>query len=471
MDRFASTLAHCRRDQNGLLKLSDLWSEAKTANYAVSALLKRNPELSKAVVMHRTGRSNQGAYAPEDVVRKFAQLIQRKHLWQASDQRHAPVEVVDTVEVSNAQAPEQRIDTHDGVNSVEVSNAQLLQADLLSESDVSAQLSILLHRPVQFRLRITPNKELALIDVAIIFTGLDNKHAAQAVRRLLDQFPDIASTRSKFKFPGRGRQTVDVAPLAEALEFAFLLPGRAASKVRKEAAKLLVRYIGGDLSLIDEVCQLNRVQVALAKIPEDERTAEQQTARIFAETVENTTTTQLTIAPASQKEPLRILPPPDGLIPTVSQRDAYVMRITDQNDPSASIWKIGRSDDPLARAISLRSEVKRDRGWDWQHDVELILRGAGIMESLFHREFAQLLIENTKEYFRGNQTFPHDVAAAFSRLLPQQFEIQYQEKRRAETRFGAEDEAPFKKRRLELELAKEELQQSEAETRAFVMKA
>jgi hypothetical protein len=257
--------------------------------------------------MHRTGRSNQGAYAPEDVVRKFAQLIQRKHLWQASDQRHAPVEVVDTVEVSNAQAPEQRIDTHDGVNSVEASNAQLLQADLLSESDVSAQLSILLHRPVQFRLRITPDKELALIDVAMLFTGLDNNQAGLAVRRLLEQFPDVRSNRLNFKFPGRGQKTVDVAPLAEALEFAFLLPGRAASKVRKEAAKLLVRYIGGDLSLIDEVCQLNRVQVALAKIPEDERTAEQQTARIFGETVENTTTTQLTIASSSS---IFCLPPP-----------------------------------------------------------------------------------------------------------------------------------------------------------------
>ena len=81
------------------------------------------------------------------------------------------------------------------------------------------------------------------------------------------------------------------------------------------------------------------------------------------------TTTQLTHVPASEKEPLKILPLPDGLISSFNQRDAYAMRITDQNDPSASIWKIGRSDDPLARAISLRSEVKRDRGWDWQHDV------------------------------------------------------------------------------------------------------
>jgi len=161
-------------------------------------------------------------------------------------------------------------------------------AELLSESDVSTHLSYLLKRPVSFKLRITPNKELALIDVAILFTGLDNNHAGLAVRRLLEQFPDFHSNRVKFKFPGRGRQTVDVAPLAEALEFAFLLPGRNAAKVRKEAAKLLVRYLGGDLSLVDEIFLRNHVQAALAQIPEEERTAEQQTARLFGESVEST---------------------------------------------------------------------------------------------------------------------------------------------------------------------------------------
>jgi len=167
-------------------------------------------------------------------------------------------------------------------------NSAGVLAEHLSESNVSTHLSSLLKRQVSFKLRITPNKELALIDVAMIFNGLDNDQAGLAVRRLLEQFPDVRSNRSNFKFPGRGRQTVDVAPLAEALEFAFLLPGRNAAKVRKEAAKLLVRYLGGDLSLVDEIFLRNHVQAALAQIPEEERTAEQQTARLFGESVEST---------------------------------------------------------------------------------------------------------------------------------------------------------------------------------------
>ena len=86
--------------------------------------------------------------------------------------------------------------------------------DHLSESDVSTHLSYLLQRPVPFRLRITPNKELALIDIVIIFTGLNDNQAGKAVRRLLEQFPDVQSNMMNFKFPGKGQKEVTVAPLA-----------------------------------------------------------------------------------------------------------------------------------------------------------------------------------------------------------------------------------------------------------------
>jgi hypothetical protein len=314
--------------------------------------------------------------------------------------------------------------------------------DRLSESDVSKHLSYLMQRPIPFRLRITPNKELALIDVAIIFTGLNNDHAGYAVRRLLEQYPEFRSNIAKFKFPGRGRQTVDVAPLEKALEFAFLLPGRAASKVRKEAAKLLVRYIGGDRSLIDEICQINRVQVALAEIPEDERTAEQQTVRLFGESVENTTM-KLTIVPA-----------PEGLVPSSSQRDAYVMRVLDTS--ARQFWKIGRSDDPLSRADQLDCQMRRD-GLCWHHEVDTIFRHGGIMESLLHREFQGMRMENTKEYFLGPTDFPGMVARAMVALLPKQMELQFQDRRKSETRGGLEEDPAFKRRKFELELARDEL--------------
>ena len=314
--------------------------------------------------------------------------------------------------------------------------------DHLSESDVSTHLSYLLQRPVPFRLRITPNKELALIDIVIIFTGLNDNQAGKAVRRLLEQFPDVQSNMMNFKFPGKGQKEVTVAPLAKALEFAFLLPGRTAARVRKDAAELLVRYIGGDLSTVDEICQINRVQTALAEIPEDERTAEQRTARLFGESVENTTM-KLTIVPA-----------PEGLVPSSSQRDAYVMRVLDAS--ARQFWKIGRSDDPLSRADQLDCQMRRD-GWCWHHEVDTIFRHGGIMESLLHREFQGMRMENTKEYFLGPTDFPGMVARAMVALLPKQMELQFQDRRKSETRGGLEEDPAFKRRKFELELARDEL--------------
>jgi hypothetical protein len=129
-------------------------------------------------------------------------------------------------------------------------------------SDLSAELSQILERPVCFKLRTTPSGHLALIDVAMIFTGLDNNHAAEAVRNVVRCYPEFNDAIVKFKFPGRGRQTISVAPLAAAIEFAFLLPGRSAAQARRKAASLLVRHLGGDQTLIDEIYRNRRFKEA-----------------------------------------------------------------------------------------------------------------------------------------------------------------------------------------------------------------
>ena len=60
----------------------------------------------------------------------------------------------------------------------------------------------------------------------------------------------------------------------------LLLPGRVAARVRRQAAELLCRYLGGDISPVDEVCALRGLQEELAvRAPEDP-------ARAFGEAVE-----------------------------------------------------------------------------------------------------------------------------------------------------------------------------------------
>ena len=48
------------------------------------------------------------------------------------------------------------------------------------------------------------------------------------------------------------------------VEVIMLLPGQQAARVRRQAAELLCRYLGGDLALVDEVCRNRGFQEQLA---------------------------------------------------------------------------------------------------------------------------------------------------------------------------------------------------------------
>jgi len=279
------------------------------------------------------------------------------------------------------------------------------------------------------------------VDVGVILTGQDARHSAEILRRMFAAHPELDTKCVRVSFGGRGGNRESLVPkdLPALIEIIFLLPGRAAAQVRQAAARLFVRFLGGDLSLIAEVERFNHVQSFLRE------TAPDHPARAFGEAVESCTTPRA----------LTIVPAPDDLVPSSNQRDAYVMRVLDANADS-SFWKIGRSDDPLTRAVQLDSQVRRD-GLGWRHEVDTIFRHGGVMENLLHREFHGSRVENTKEYFWGGEDFPYMVARAMIALLPTQLELQFQDRRKNETRRGLEEDPALKRRRTELELARDEL--------------
>ena len=54
------------------------------------------------------------------------------------------------------------------------------------------------------------------------------------------------------------------------VEVIMLLQGQQAARVRRQAAELLCRWLGGDMRIIDEVCALRSFQDQLAvQTPED----------------------------------------------------------------------------------------------------------------------------------------------------------------------------------------------------------
>ena len=94
---------------------------------------------------------------------------------------------------------------------------------------------------------------------------------------------EVSTNCRNYRFPGRGQRLTPVmADTRSIVELILALPGRHAARVRRQAAKLLVRYLGGDLSLVDEVCALRSFQEDLTvPAPDDPR-------RVFGEDVEAT---------------------------------------------------------------------------------------------------------------------------------------------------------------------------------------
>jgi hypothetical protein len=121
------------------------------------------------------------------------------------------------------------------------------------------------------RLRMTPKKFPALVDVGVVLTGKSAHDVARDLRIIMDRHPDLGHKISQVSFGGRGGNRESLVPkdLATLVEVIFFLPGRAAAQVRQAAAQIFVRYLGGDLTLISEIQRMHHVQEHLKEADPD----------------------------------------------------------------------------------------------------------------------------------------------------------------------------------------------------------
>ena len=132
-------------------------------------------------------------------------------------------------------------------------------------SDVQKKLSALLGREVkQVRKTDETPPRVSVVDVAAVITGKDHNAAAQDLRRMSEKYPEVNAKCIDFKFPGQGQRKTRITDARGMVSVIMLLPGRHAARVRRQAADLLVRYLGGDLALVDEVCMIHGFQEELA---------------------------------------------------------------------------------------------------------------------------------------------------------------------------------------------------------------
>ena len=76
-----------------------------------------------------------------------------------------------------------------------------------------------------------------------------------------DAWQDIPNEKKKevteflrdFQFPGQGQRVQPVITLKGALKLIMWLPGDMAKDYRSQACSILIRFLGGDLSLVEEI--------------------------------------------------------------------------------------------------------------------------------------------------------------------------------------------------------------------------
>jgi hypothetical protein len=104
---------------------------------------------------------------------------------------------------------------------------------------------------------------VSVYDVLGGVTGYAPEGRNKLFQRLCEQFPEVRTICTNFKFPGRGQRDTPVTDAEGITQIIMLLPGRAAAIARQSAASVVVRFLGGDVSLVREIMANRDMQAQL----------------------------------------------------------------------------------------------------------------------------------------------------------------------------------------------------------------
>lgn len=151
----------------------------------------------------------------------------------------------------------------------DVANAQMLQ---LHDSFP------MLFEDQTCNIRVTSEtpRRVSVYDLIEAVTGVvDPRTAFYSIEQ---QYPEVAGLVRNFTFPGLGQRPTPVTDAYGVVRIANVLQGPRAVRFRDTSARILVRYLGGDETLIAEIRANNELQ---ALLPQD------HPMRIFGEAVDN----------------------------------------------------------------------------------------------------------------------------------------------------------------------------------------
>lgn len=95
------------------------------------------------------------------------------------------------------------------------------------------------------------NKKISVLDVIGVIMGTSNPRMTWL--RLQSQYQEVVSDIDYVKFAGKGSRETPATDIATIIQIINVLTGPRAARFRMAGAKVLVRVLGGDPSLIDEI--------------------------------------------------------------------------------------------------------------------------------------------------------------------------------------------------------------------------
>jgi hypothetical protein len=108
--------------------------------------------------------------------------------------------------------------------------------------------------------------QVSVLDVIRVITGTTNPHLTYS--RLQLQYTEVLTNCEIYQFSGAGERLTPVCSVQTMIELINLLPGQRAARFRQAGAKVLVRVLGGDETLIDEIRE-NATKMELATETEE----------------------------------------------------------------------------------------------------------------------------------------------------------------------------------------------------------
>jgi hypothetical protein len=112
------------------------------------------------------------------------------------------------------------------------------------------------------RLRKTTERppKVSVTDAICVVTGKKPRASLMVLDRLCETHNEVSESCVFFKFQGLRQQETPVTDAVGITLILWLLPGKATAAVRRAAAKVVVQYLGGYLSVVDEITANRGVQ-------------------------------------------------------------------------------------------------------------------------------------------------------------------------------------------------------------------